>query len=112
MMAINTGQPSLRMTWADDELALDLAPLQGRWLVVEIMSPDNPERDTEAKRADYAEAGIPKYWIVDPEQETITVLRLEEGVYAEHGVFRRGDPATSASLREFSVSVAGVLDAR
>src|SRR5262249_32385253 len=43
----------------------------GADLVVEIVSPDNPERDTHDKREDYAEAGIPEYWIVNPEDETI-----------------------------------------
>jgi Uma2 family endonuclease len=83
----------------------------GADLVVEIVSPDNPERDTKEKRADYAEAGIPEYWIVNPEDETITVLRLEEHEYAEHGVFQRGDTATSALLIGFVVSVDAVLDA-
>src|SRR5690349_24778603 len=73
----------------------------GADLVVEIVSPDNPERDTKEKRADYAEAGIPEYWIVNPEDETITVLRLEEHEYAEYGVFHRGDTATSALLIGF-----------
>ena len=84
----------------------------GADLVVEIVSPDNPERDTREKRADYAEAGIPEYWIVNPEDETITVLRLQGEQYAEHGVFRRGDTATSALLAGFSLSVNDVFDAR
>ena len=42
----------------------------GADLVVEIVSPDDPDRDTKIKRADYAEAGIPEYWIVDPEAES------------------------------------------
>jgi Uma2 family endonuclease len=83
----------------------------GADLVVEIVSPDNPERDTKEKRADYAEAGIPEYWIVDPEGETITVLQLEEHGYAEYGVFHRGDTATSVLLIGFAVSVDAVLDA-
>jgi Uma2 family endonuclease len=33
----------------------------GADLVVEIVSPDDVERDTVIKRADYAEAGIPEY---------------------------------------------------
>jgi Uma2 family endonuclease len=49
----------------------------GADLVAEIVSPDDPERDTKVKRADYAEAGIPEYRIIDPEEESITVLRLE-----------------------------------
>jgi len=84
----------------------------GADLVVEIVNPDNPERDTEEKRADYAEASIPEYWIVNPDDETIMVLRLEDERYAEHGVFRRGDTATSALLAGFTLSVNDVLDAR
>src|SRR5919108_3840668 len=51
----------------------------GADLVVELVSPDNVERDTVIKRADYAEAGIPEYWIINPAEETITVLALEDG---------------------------------
>jgi len=83
----------------------------GADLVVEIVSPDNPERDTREKRTDYAEAGIPEYWIVNPQDATITVLRLEDEQYAEHGVFSRGDTATSALLAGFSLVVSDVLDA-
>jgi Uma2 family endonuclease len=67
--------------------------------------------DTLAKRADYAEAGIPEYWIVDPENERITVLRLAGDVYAEHGVFKRSETATSALLTGFELPVDAVLDA-
>jgi len=83
----------------------------GADLVVEIVSPDNPTRDTVEKRTEYAEAGIPEYWIVDPQIETITVLRLEAGSYTEHGVFRRGTTATSALLIGFEVGVDPVFDA-
>jgi Uma2 family endonuclease len=83
----------------------------GADLVVEIVSPDNPERDTRVKRVDYAEGGIPEYWIVNPLTESITVLRLEGGQYVEHGVFRRGDQATSALLPEVAIPVDAVFDA-
>jgi Uma2 family endonuclease len=39
------------------------------------------------KRADYAEAGIPEHWIIDPEDEAISVLQLEGDSYTEHGIF-------------------------
>jgi len=83
----------------------------GADLVMEIVSPDNPERDLVDKVADYAEAGIPEYWIVDPEAQTITVLKLEGDAYVPHSVFARGQQATSALLDGFSVSVDAALDA-
>lgn len=57
------------------------------------------------------EAGIPECWIVYPDAASVTVLRLDEGAYVEHGVFGRGQQAGSALLQGFSVSVDAVLDA-
>jgi Uma2 family endonuclease len=83
----------------------------GADLVIEIVSPDDPERDIRVKRADYAEAGIPEYWIVNPVDETITVLKLNADAYAEHGTFRRGELAASALLDGFVTQVDEVFDA-
>ena len=84
---------------------------RGADLVLEVVSPDDPARDLVEKRADYAEADIPEYWIVNPIDETLTVLGLSDGHYAEHGVFRRGEHARSLCLPDFSVAVADVFDA-
>lgn len=81
-------------------------------MVVEVVSADDPERDTKVKRKDYAEAGIPEYWIVNPLTAAITVLALEDEIYAEQGVFHRGEQATSNLLEGFSVGVDEVLDAK
>src|SRR4051794_36056985 len=50
---------------------------EGADLVVEVVSEEGRQRDLEIKRAEYAAAGIPEYWIVDPQQNTITVLTLD-----------------------------------
>ena len=85
---------------------------RGADLVMEVVSPDNPERDLVVKRADYAEGGIPEYWIVNPLDATITVLCLTEAGYTEHGLFHRGETATSALLPDFAVAVDAALDAK
>ena len=79
--------------------------------VVEVVSPDRPERDLVDKRDDYAEAAIPEYWIVDPETQTITVLALGDAGYVTHGVYERGDRASSPTLPAFTVNAADVFDA-
>jgi Uma2 family endonuclease len=84
----------------------------GADLVLEIVSPDKPKRDIEEKPLDYAEAGIPEYWIVNPLNDTITVLVLLGEAYTERGVFQRGDRAISKLLDGFSVSVDEVFDAQ
>jgi Uma2 family endonuclease len=78
-----------------------MAPPQ---LVAEVVSPGdaNHRRDYEAKRQQYQERGIPEYWLINPEQKTVTVLHLVDGQYVEFGVFRQGDRVSSASLGELN----------
>jgi Uma2 family endonuclease len=83
----------------------------GADLAVEIVSPDKPERDLVDKRYDYAEGGVPEYWIVNPLDQTITVLSLDGDTYVEHGIFGRGARATSALLPDFSIDVTSVFEA-
>jgi Uma2 family endonuclease len=53
-------------------------PIEGAQLVVEVISPTSVLRDTEIKRALYARAGVPAYWIVvpDPHEPTISLAEL------------------------------------
>ena len=83
----------------------------GADLVAEVVSPDDPDRDLIEKRADYAEAGIPEYWIVDPRDETITVLVLDGDTYVEQGVYSAGDSAASSLLTGFAADGTAVFDA-
>ena len=83
----------------------------GADLVAEVVGTDDPDRDLVDKRIDYAEAGIPEYWIVDPSNETITVLVLDGDAYVDHAVHGRGAKATSPLLEGFAADVAAVFDA-
>ena len=84
----------------------------GADLVIEVVSPDNPERDWQQKRRNYAEAGIAEYWIVDPQQRRIAVLVLDgEAEYREDRDARPGDTATSRLIPGFSVDVAACFAA-
>jgi Uma2 family endonuclease len=59
-------------------------------LVIEIVSPGetNRSRDYVDKLKQYEDRGIPEYWIVDPQDQTISVLKLEVDHYVQLGVFR------------------------
>jgi Uma2 family endonuclease len=48
-------------------------------LAVEILSPTNTAIEMERKLKLYQEAGVKEYWIVDPENNGLTVYRFEEG---------------------------------
>jgi Uma2 family endonuclease len=80
-------------------------------LVMEVVSEDAASRacDYEDKRRDYAQAGIPEYWIVDPAERKIWVLSLEGDRY--HVAHEAGVEAHAASrvLPGFEVSVEAVI---
>jgi len=50
-------------------------------LVVEIVSAGSGARDRGEKFYEYEAAGIPEYWLVDPEREELAVYRLRDDRY-------------------------------
>jgi Uma2 family endonuclease len=50
-------------------------------MVVEVLSPSNRYWDYLIKEKIYLEAGVREYWIVDPEEETVQQLILENRGY-------------------------------
>lgn len=82
---------------------------QASELVAEVVSPDDPSRDYVAKRGEYAAAGIPEYWILDPDAKQILVLGLEGNAYVERGKYGPGQRAVSHRLPGFAVAVDDML---
>jgi Uma2 family endonuclease len=46
-------------------------------LVIEVLSPSTRRRDEVLKRDLYEARGVAEYWLIDPEAETVKVLRRE-----------------------------------
>src|SRR5262249_48119142 len=82
---------------------------EGADLVMEVVSPSKPDHDRKTKRAEYAQARIPEYWIVDVPAGHILVLTLKGRSYRVHGKFGPGTHAASALLPGFTVDVDQVL---
>ena len=62
-------------------------------LIVEVVSPGQEQRDYDDKRRDYWDAGIPEYWIADPQKATLTVMtrapaEWRESVFESSAVYR------------------------
>ena len=72
-------------------------------LAVEILSPSTRRIDLGAKRLAYEAAGVPAYWLVDPEAPSLTVLELDAGRYVERATVT-GDEAFRATV-PFAVTV-------
>ncbi len=82
------------------------------WDGADLVSEDDPNRDLITKRAEYALAQIPEYWIVDPRDRSIRVLTLDSGAteYRQAGHYYDGDSATSILLPTFSLTVTSVFN--
>jgi Uma2 family endonuclease len=66
-----------RVAEVPDEFPVKVRP---DW-VCEVLSPSNPARDTVRKLRIYHRAGIPHYWLADPAQQTLVVLRWQPEGY-------------------------------
>ena len=83
-------------------------------LLVEIVSPSNPERDRLVKRTLYQRNGVPEYWIVEPEARAIEILRLEpqpqgSAAFAPAGYVGAGATLITRALPELELQVDDVF---
>lgn len=81
-------------------------------LVVEVVSPGDIQRkrDYSAKRSQYQDCGIPEYWIVDPQTQTILILELTNKTYRELGTFKNNDVLPSPNFLELNLTVNSILN--
>lgn len=80
-------------------------------LVMEVLSPSNPEYDRTLKYEIYAEAGVPEYWIIDPHERTIEVFALRDGGYEQLGRYGEGETARSELLDGFTAAIDEIIPA-
>ena len=83
-------------------------------LVVEILSPSNPNHDLERKRELYARHGVPEYLILEPNEETVLaladpVISAGEGAYRSERLHRPGDTLTIATIPGLAIAVAEIF---
>ncbi|NJL55051.1 Uma2 family endonuclease [bacterium] len=91
-------------------IRLDMPPPR---LIAEVVSPRevNRKRDYEEKRKQYQERGVPEYWLIDPENGCITVLKLMNEKYVEHGVFRGEGQISSLEFGLLPIKANQILEA-
>lgn len=79
-------------------------------IVVEVVSPQQENRDYRYKRTEYAGRCIPEYWIVDPIAQKVTVLEWVDGLYEEQ-VYQGEQTIVSPQLPSLKLTAARVLAA-
>lgn len=101
-------QPDNRTSLQPDVLVLadrDLAtaPADSSVLAVEVLTPSSRRKDAVYKFSKYQDEGVPSYWIVDPDEPSITAYELRDGRYVMVG---EAAGATALTLqRPFPVTI-------
>ncbi|MCA8938170.1 MAG: Uma2 family endonuclease [Planctomycetes bacterium] len=75
---------------------------------LEILSPSSRAHDLRRKREIYAMAGVPHYWIADPQSKALFGLELKDGAYFEVGVSKDGK-FKAAPFAEIEIELALVF---
>jgi len=80
-------------------------------LVIEISSPSTARKDKLLKFNHFEKAGVPEYWIVEPENKLVSVFTLQENerygrpeIYAEDHVIK-----VVSILSEFEIELSSVF---
>ena len=120
--AANTRYPDLVIVTEDGAAALVGKPrslitsnMPAPALVVEVVSNSETnqtsrDRDYIDKRREYAQRGIPEYWIVDPVAGVVLVLKLVQGNYQEQQ-FTEDQRLVSPGFPNLNLSAKQILEA-
>ncbi len=102
----NVVQPDILFVGKERNAVIGDANIQGAPdIVVEILSESTRRKDLEVKRKVYAAFGVPEYWIVDPEAQTVEVLVWTEKGYESAAVYRNADCIASPLFPDLNLAL-------
>jgi Uma2 family endonuclease len=90
-----------RLPRPGQERPIEVAP---DW-VCEVLSPTTAARDRVTKRHLYASAGIPYYWLIDPDTRVLEALAFRDGAWVEIGVYDETAVARTAPFEAVELAV-------
>jgi Uma2 family endonuclease len=106
----NVVQPDLLFVAEQNRSRIELGGVKGSPdLVIEVLSTKGKRRDEVTKRDLYQRFAVPEYWIVDPGAETVTIMRLENGVYANAITLRGNDTLTSPTFPGLELALPAIF---
>lgn len=73
--------------------------------ICEIVSPSNASNDTVKKKRVYHQHRVPHFWLLDPCQETLSVLRWSPAGYVEVLSAMRGEPVRAEPFEVIELQV-------
>lgn len=78
-------------------------------LVVEVQSPGTARLDSTEKLGEYAQAGIPEYWRLDPERRQLEQNVLDGSSYVVHALLGVDERVRAATLPDLECAVAALF---
>lgn len=81
-------------------------------LCIEIASPSTRTRDRTAKYERYAHFGVPEYWIVDADTQTVEIFSLENHSYTLLVIARGDEVIVSRVLPDLELRAAELFTSR
>lgn len=76
-------------------------------LLIEVVSDSRTDR--VRKRALYARAGVPEYWIADPDADWVETYRLQDGVYGKPAIAVPGEILRTDLLPGLAIDLAALF---
>ena len=80
-------------------------------LAIEVVSPGTVKTDTHDKRADYADAKVAEYWVVNPVDGYVAVWVLDGRMYRLLGEFHGSQSVKSEQLPNWEMTAVEMLAA-
>lgn len=79
-------------------------------VVMEVLSPSTAARDRDLKRKRYERFEVQEYWLVDPDQNSLEMLALQDGTYVHVCQATRPTACTSPHLPGLILNLARLLE--
>ena len=78
-------------------------------LVVEILSPSTSKKDVDDKFRIYENSGVKEYWLVHPDEKTLTVFILKSGKYEFQKIYSEVDKVNVGIFDDLIVDLSKVF---
>jgi Uma2 family endonuclease len=78
-------------------------------VAIEVLSPSTKSTDLTDKRKEYARRGILEYWLINPKNNTFTVLQLDGIRYVEVGTYRGDEAIVSPTFPNLNLTAREIL---
>jgi Uma2 family endonuclease len=75
----------------------------------EVLSPSNRRRDRGRKADLYLRAGVPHYWIVDPDERMLEAFEAKAGAWVRLGAWSDGDTLRIPPFEAIELDVGGLF---